>query len=71
MDPIDQQILDALESASEPVGTWRLLNFLAKSAKPASRAETRSLRQQALARINPLVRRGLVKRIGRAALTLP
>ena len=68
--PLDQEILDALESASEPVGVWNLLNSIAKSAGPANRAQARSIRQQILDRINPLVRCGLIKRIGRRFLAL-
>lgn len=69
-DPLDREILGALATACEPVGVWQLLNALAKSSQAASRAETRSVRRQALARINPLVRRGLVRRIGRRAVAL-
>ena len=69
--PLDREILNALASASEPVGTWQLLNSVAKAARPASRVEARLIRMEALARVTPLVRCGAVKRVGRAALALP
>lgn len=69
--PLDREILATLENADGPVGTWQLLNSVARAARPASRAEIRSVRQQALARINPLLRSGLVRRIGRGVLALP
>jgi hypothetical protein len=68
--PIDQEILDALTTASEPVGVWHLLNGVAKSSKPVTRAAARAIRQQALPRITALVQSGLVRRIGRGAVTL-
>jgi hypothetical protein len=68
--PLDREIVQTLEDAREPVGVWQLINAMAKSSNPANRAHARSLRQETLARINPLVRRGFVRRIGRTALTL-
>jgi hypothetical protein len=69
--PLDLEIIQALEEAEEPVGVWQMLNAIAKSGHPATRAQARALRQEALARINPLVRWGLVRRIGRTGLALP
>ena len=69
--PLDLEIMATLETADGPVGTWRLLNSVARAAGAANRAEGRSDRQQALARINPLLRSGMVRRIGRSVLALP
>ena len=69
--PLDREILATLKSASEPMGVWQMLNAIAKSAGPASRAEERSIRQQVLTRINPLLRSGFLRRIGRRFLGLP
>ena len=69
--PLDVEILEALECAGEPMGIWQLLNAVARRANPPSRAETRSIRQQALARINPLVAQGALRRMGRRLLALP
>lgn len=71
MDPLDQQILAILETACQPMGAWQLLNSVATFAKPSSRAEARSIRQLALSRLNPLLQRGLLKRVGRGVLALP
>ena len=71
MNPIDQQILDALDTASQPMGAWQLLNLISKTNGPSSRAESRAIRQLALSRLNPLLQRGLLKRIGRGVLALP
>ncbi len=68
--PLDREILDALTTASEPVGVWHLLNAVAKSSNPVTRAEARAVRQDGLARITMLVQDGIVRRIGRGAVTL-
>ena len=68
--PLDREILDALEAASEPMGVWNLLNEVARSSNPVTRSQSRAVRQEGLARINPLVRCGLVRRIGRRAVAL-
>ena len=68
---LDQAILATLESASEPIGVWQILNSLARSTRPATRVEGRLVKQMALSRINPLLKSGMIKRIGRTALALP
>jgi len=68
--PIDQEILNALVTASEPVGVWHLLNEVASSTNPVTRAQARAVRQEGLARITQLVQNGIVRRIGRRSVAL-
>jgi hypothetical protein len=52
------------------VGVWHLLNAVAKSSNPVTRAEARAIREEGLARITRLVQDGIVRRIGRRVVTL-
>jgi len=66
---IDRDILTLLQDEPEPVGAWTLINQVAKLYPAKNRSERRAKRNEILSRINPLVRRRLVRRMGRSYLT--
>lgn len=68
--PLDHRILALLRDAPEPISAWRIANMVAAAQNPASRSENRKLRLQVLRRVNPLVKAGFARRIGRAFLTV-
>jgi hypothetical protein len=65
LQPLDTTILGHMASYNEPVSVWDLVNAVAASRKPASRSESRRIKQEVLARIRPLTRSGVLRRIGR------
>jgi hypothetical protein len=72
LDPPDEDILDYFrENDSEPVRVWQVINSVAARKPARSRSERREIKRQLLARVRPLTRAGLLRRIGRSFLALP
>lgn len=68
---MDAEIVAYLQDhADAPVGVWEALNDITANTAPRSRMEGRKIKRQLLARLNPLVRLGVVRRIGRSYLTM-
>jgi hypothetical protein len=70
LQPLDATILEHMSSYNDPVAVWQLLNAMAASQHPTSRSEAREIKKQLLARIRPMTRSGLLRRIGRSYLTV-
>jgi hypothetical protein len=68
--PLDAAIVYHVASYDEPIGVWDLVNAVAASQNPASRSESRRIKQEVLARIRPLARAGVLRRVGRSFLSL-
>jgi hypothetical protein len=72
LNPLDLDILHHLRSLpDEPVGVWQLINAVAANKVPRDRSESRQIKCHLLARVSPMTRNGLLRRIGRSYLTLP
>ena len=68
-DALGQSILALLGDAPEPISPWRVANVVAAAQNPANRSESRALRLRVRSRVNPLVKAGFARRVGRSFLT--
>jgi len=68
--PLDREIVNFMRDQSEPVSTWTMVNAVAASFNPPTRAASRQLKEQILSRVTPLVRDRYLRRIGKGYYTL-
>ena len=69
--PLDLEIVETLRKSTEALGTWRVINQVARSLPARTRMEGRANRKAVLSRVTPLVRAGFLRRVGRSSLALP